>query len=901
MNIFQRTAIAYLKKNKTRTIVTIVGIILSAAMICAVTSLVASFANYALETALYTEGNWHGRQLDVPYSTFEEVADSDKVEQAVYLQRVGYAAAEGCANEFKPYIYILGAGDGADAMLPIRITAGHYPVSADEILLPEHLRTNGGVDFRIGDTITLDIGDRILDGIRLTQDTSCYKFNDSWIEVHNGETLQVRESRTYTIAGTFERLSYTIEKQTAPGYTAITLADAPSDGSRYDLYLRMNKPKDVYGFFKDMGFEEDYNTDVLLLMGVSGYDTVYSVLNGLAAIIILLIIFGSVSLIYNAFSISVSERTKQFGLLSSIGATKKQLRRMVLFEAFAVSAIGIPLGILAGIGGIGITLHFIGDNFRSMFATPIDMHMHVSPASVLIATVVALITALISAWIPSTRATKISAIEAIRQSTDIHTKAKTVKTPWLSYKLFGLSGVLAQKNYKRSRKKYRATVLSLFMSIVLFVSASSFCSYLTDSVEGVFSGAGYDITMHIDDSELNMTPDELLRRISSSTDVTAAAYGKITFLEETMTKSGSLTQEGLEASPVYYADGDMAGVNTFVMFVDNDTYVGLLEQYGLDRDVFFDADAPVALAADTCTSFNYNEQRYDTIDFLNSDEAEFVYKTPKVIEGYTYAGEFMDSSGELMVHYHQDGYDDTISGSDETGLIAIPAGEAYDTGVLRCGKVLDEAPYFMPNNGGVTLIYPMQAMDSVAKDYVGTRLNFYITSDDHAASYAALETVLIDAGLTPGMLRNHAEEAETSRNIVLIIRVFSYGFIILISLIAAANVFNTITTNIGLRRREFAMLKSIGLTNRGFNRMMNYECLLYGCRALLLGLPASCAIAYLIHQTISGGYETRFSAPWDAMGIAMLSVFAVVFATMMYAMRRVKKQNPIDALKSENF
>ena len=134
-----------------------------------------------------------------------------------------------------------------------------------------------------------------------------------------------------------------------------------------------------------------------------------------------------------------------------------------------------------------------------------------------------------------------------------------------------------------------------------------------------------------------------------------------------------------------------------------------------------------------------------------------------------------------------------------------------------------------------------------------------------------------------------------------IVNIFAYGFIILISLIAATNVFNTISTSISLRRREFAMLRSVGMTEKGINKMMNYECILYGAKALLLGLPTSCLISFILYKIVSKGMMISFKLPWLAMGIATLSVFLVVFATMIYAMHKIKKENPIDALKNENI
>ena len=177
---------------------------------------------------------------------------------------------------------------------------------------------------------------------------------------------------------------------------------------------------------------------------------------------------------------------------------------------------------------------------------------------------------------------------------------------------------------------------------------------------------------------------------------------------------------------------------------------------------------------------------------------------------------------------------------------------------------------------------------------------FSVLSSDHAKSNKEIKTVLEENGFNTTNLFDHGQEAENERNLVMIIRIFAYGFIILISLISAANVFNTISTNVALRRREFAMLKSVGMTDKGFNKMMNFECLLYGSRALLLGIPVSVGVSAVIWYAVSQGYELEFTLPWTALGIAALSVFAVVFSTMLFSMSKIKKENPIDALKNEN-
>ena len=157
------------------------------------------------------------------------------------------------------------------------------------------------------------------------------------------------------------------------------------------------------------------------------------------------------------------------------------------------------------------------------------------------------------------------------------------------------------------------------------------------------------------------------------------------------------------------------------------------------------------------------------------------------------------------------------------------------------------------------------------------------------------------SGVDSGTIIDAAASRDSEQALILVLDIFSYGFIALISLIAIANVFNTISTNIALRRREFAMLKSVGMAQKDFNKMMNFECLLYGSKSLLYGLPASAGVTYLIYKAISDGFETSYHLPWTAIGIAVLSVFLVVFVTMMYSMSKIKKDNPIDALKNENL
>lgn len=898
MNVFNKVTLESLKKNKTRTIVTIIGIMLSAAMICAVTTFTSSMQNFALDYAIYTEGDWHSSMNGVSAEEFEKVSNDRRVSQCGYAQSLGYAKIKS-ENKNKPYINVM-AGDEAEFfnMIPVHMVSGRLPQSSDEIILSEQFYADGNLGFKEGDKVTLEMGERTLDGLKLDQQNPVYIYDpDTNEETPVEEEFVKGESRTYTVVGICKTVS-SYEWYRSPGYIAFTVSEGkPIDGLSMDIYYKMNNPKEVYSFAEESGVDVNHNTDVLMYMGVSLYDSFLAVLSGLAAVVIVLIMTGSVSLIYNAFSISVSERTKQFGLLSSIGATKNQLRKMVLFEAFAVSAVGVPLGILVGVGGIAVTLMLIGHKFNSMIGgVPIAMRICVTWQGILIAAIIAIVTVLISAWIPSIRATRVSAVEAIRQNIDVKAKGNQVKTPKLTYKLFGLPGVLAVKQFKRNRKKYRVTVISLCMSVVLFISASSFTQYLVDSVTTTMAPPAQDLVYTVYDNQLNgKTPDELLKLFMSDEYVTNCTYVKGNYVFGDVSAE-YVTDEFLQSDGYEFNDLSKVDMLCTVNFVDDTEFKRILKDNNLKEEDFYNPHSPVAIAQDVFTLFDGENEKYITLDMLKGDECEVFMTAFKPVEGY-YDFDVVEEDGKKWVDYRRNAnFEDSIK---------MPYDEYATEYTLKSVKTIEDTTLFMDtSNPSLNLVYPISMMDKVLPEIERGKYDnytFYLKSDNHTASFADIQKTLSQSGLPTQGFYDIAAQSEMNRNLITIIQVFAYGFVILISLISVTNVFNTISTNIGLRRREFAMLKSVGMTQKGFNKMMNFECLLYGVKALAIGLPVSFGVTYIIYRVINHGYGTEFYLPFKAVAIAIISVFLVVFVTMMYAMRKIKKDNPIDALKNENL
>lgn len=355
MNVFHRYTRQALRKNRSRTWVTIVGIILSVALFTAVTEGAYSGVQYLIGAAEYTVGRFHGCYQSITEQQASQLSRDDKeITEKSAWQLVGWGQV-GADNAYKPYLRLMSMDPDLPDLLSIRLTQGRLPEKAGEILLPEHLWSNGSVRHALGDTMELELGHRTLDGEELAADDPYTK----------GETLTDTTSHTYTVVGFYQRLDMTTEPFSCPGYTALTCQE---QGYQTDEFFRVAHPSRFYSYME--GNAEKYpglawysNSDLLNYYGATTFFSVNRMIYSFAVILLLMISFGSVSLIYNSFSISVAERTRQFGILKSIGATRKQIRDSVLYEALVLCAVGIPLGLLVGCLGIGITLYCLRDSF----------------------------------------------------------------------------------------------------------------------------------------------------------------------------------------------------------------------------------------------------------------------------------------------------------------------------------------------------------------------------------------------------------------------------------------------------------------------------------------------------------------------------------------------------------
>lgn len=873
MNIMNKVTLKGLRKNRTRTIVTIIGVILSAAMITAVTTFISSLQNYMIEYFIASDGDWHGELINSNLEAYQQLSENDKVKETAITRNGGFAILEGSLNTDKPYLSLLEMDDQAFKLLPVHIISGRLPQNKNEVLVSEHILSNGGVTYQVGDEINLDFGERTLEDGSTLLDNGGLTFTE---DEQVAEEFIPKETRKYTVVGICQRLSYELEQYNAAGYTIITTLgkDELKAEDSLNVFVKAKKPGKIYDIIESSvanGGENvayTYNNELLRVVGKSNQDNFNKVLYSLGAILIALIMVGSISLIYNSFAISVSERKKQFGLLSSAGATARQRRNSVFFEAFVIAAIGIPIGILSGITGIGVTLYLLKDLMSSFMniGVSLDLTLSVSVPSVIIAALVALVTILLSAYIPARRSRRVSPMDAIRQTSDIKLTAKQVKTSKLTRKIFGMEGTLALKNFKRNRRRYRSTVVSLFISVVLFISASSFAMYLKDGVTNVYENTAYDISMYASNSDYEESEiKEAYQKILGIEGIKQSSL--IEFMNGTMELSKDQIQEKfLKGMSALGNDvsGDKLEINLLVYSVDHDTYQSYIKELGFEEKENNELEQGAGIIIDKQHFYNPEEERYNNTSILKDKSLKTLHFT-------------LSSEEDKQIEM-----DIPIFAFAEITPFGVPE-YSYGNSMML---VIDESQ----KNMGFAAI----------KDGWNSTEMFFAT-DDPGKLEKDIYNLTLQTGMTKMDLYNQAESLQASRNIITIISVFAYGFITLISMITIANVFNTISTNVNLRRREFAMLKSVGMTSRGFNKMLNYECIFYGLKALIYGLPVSVGVTYLIYQSIENGVDMAFYVPIQSILISVISVFFVVFISMMYSMQKIRKENILDALKNENL
>lgn len=797
--------------NKQRSIVTVIGIILSCALITTLLNLVTSFQETMIFESYFNYGYRHITFYDV------DIDDVDIIESNNFVESV-YLATSNLGIYENSSIEIIGLDEVAKKDLENYLIDGVVPVNENEVV----------IDCFFASEYDLEIGDYIL--------LNEYTTND-----YTGTV----GSSYYKVVGTSKYNTYFINMTT--DYYVYKYVENIDEAT--NVHVLYNDPSDyestTTSILTTLEYDYSYNSEYLKWSGYSTSDETLELIYSMGLIVSIIIVFTSIFCIKNSFSISSLEKTKMFGTLSSVGATKKQIKCIVLKEGFYFSVIGIPFGIILGIIGSFILITLVNLYLDSVYITS-TVIFSISFLGIFISIILSSITIYFSAIGSAKKASNLTDIEAIKNTNEIKVKKNKSKAPKIIKKIFGITGVISYKNMKRNKNKFKTTIISLVVSITIFISLSYFVSIGFNAIEQMYLQKTYNIYFGLYDDSYSLDYQyEIANKIISFDEVEdyiiyIRSYNKTDQISLDYNFKNSISNE------------ENTGV--ILLSISDEKYSKILTEYNIDNSGYEEKAIVIK------NTYNY----YD----------EF-----SVLKEYS----ILDDNSNSINLYDNDGALIDVLDLQFIENIEFMGSEDFSSSY----------PIILVSK---SYMFEMFFTDNVVEIYIET--DNPNTIQLLVEEYAELNSIDL-------ITFNLSESLEILNNAVLLISIFLYGFIVVIILIGLTNIFNTITTNMKLRSKEFATLQSIGMSDNELKSMIRLESILYGVKSLFWGLLFGTALSYLMYCIlINNDLENiigSFSLPFYAIAITVIFVFMIIYMIMKFSLIKIKKQNIIESIKNENI
>ena len=966
MNATTNFTVKSLRANKVRTLVTIAGVALAAALLTAVLTTYVSLNDYLYRSEAHLAGTWMACvEADGSSALDEKIADAQadpQVAGTAIMRDVGFAKLTADQqNTQGTYLAIRSIEGDVGDICGIAPSEGRLPENDHEIMLFSTWNDYGGVN--LGDTVTFDVGQRVA---RLAPgeegSMSAGTMTASWgvqgeaheSEITDGtplnssmgvleadidggifnEDITNTEESTYTVVGFYDRPGYALS--TAAGMVGVTAGGAAPDAFT-DVFFTLNDVANTQQVEEaaEALFPDEHvvlHTAMLRYMGVSSDSSIWATFYGL----------------------------------------------VVVLEGAIVAVIGIPCGLLIGLAGCAATFAALGPAISQLAGSgEVAFRVAVNGWVLAAASVLTFVTVLVSVWIPAKRASRTNIIDSLRAASGSRVskrgaaraaKCTGASSLWKARGaagcVLGVGGMLARINRKRGTGKGRAASVSLALAIVLLMTAGSlnvFLGTLTDVVTGGGEMAGEVGVMAQLDAETPQdagtvdgnaqvsdgsatgvegaaTPDAAATQpaapttpeavaaannelFASQAKVFAGAFqdlsqvagaqpvgwkmgtGLYAMLPEAMAGEALVDQENGMGGKM--ADGRVGTVGS-VAYLDDAAFDDYAKSLGLDPADFRD---PAHLRAIVLAQgYGNNGSVYQLLNVLREPG------TLEALTAVTYHGEpaagigVGATSGEGNAEAFA--FQPYLEGDDD-GVEWFPLEEAeVQTVSVEVVALAEEAPAIASARGeGLQLIVP----ESMAayQGFGSTSPIFYSYFDSADGDHGALAEELATAGsayfhdkspygLAFYSFNDYIEQRDSNQMIATVVNVFCLLFAVILALIAMANVFNTVTNSLILRRREFAVMKSVGLSNRQFRAMVADECAAWCIRGLVPGVLLSLLVSFLLWQVISGSMTgLAFTLPWSYVALAAAMTVAAVGASVAYGMHRCRADNVVEALRAD--
>ncbi len=939
MNLMKTLTLKNLKLNRKRTIVTIVGIILATALLSALVTLVSSFQYSVIEYQKQKGGDFHVKFSGVKMSELSEFKNNRNIESTFETMGMGFAKLDGCKNEDKPYAYVMATDEAGFERGCFNLIEGRMAKNEDEIVIPRHLKTNGRIDIKVGDEITLDVGKRYDSNTESVISENCaYE--------HEAETLTDTVTKRYKVVGIMERPGYGMEDYSAAGYTFVTYSDelaaidngTKSEASEADttltVYSRYTKKAlrnkdavtaDIIGvdeklfekankssvemsaeesdrFLKEM---ENAKYDIYMNGYLISYECVFPIdgsfkaLFTVAAVVALIIILTSVYCIKNSFNISITEKIRQYGMLASVGATRRQIKSSVKTEAAMLGVVGIPVGTMSGILASLILVKVV--NALSAGWLNVALNFHTSLPALILAVILSIATIYFSATGSARRAAKVTPLEAIRNTKEIKIKSVKLKTPAIIGRIWGIGGVISYKNIKSNNKKYRTTVTSIVICSVTFIVISYFMSMAFSVVGMSYASVDYNIGINMS-CKKDLDIEKLSELVSGIEGVEDYLVGAGYYFD---VDKPEYTKEYGEYCGQLYDDSEDVSQEFLITVLNDKSY----DKYASDAGIKNADTGAILVNKGTFDVYNEKSSKY-----VKEEMELYKYKAGDTIEcDYNV---YDDASSDDNAVEGDTESSTEINTEDNSGYVdeeTINKGVRKTVDVTIAG-VTDKVPTCYNGYGNTSLLFMNQkGFESLWAD--GKSGNEFKPGNAIYSAYVVAENADEYQDTFEKETEGNAEYSQISfyvsnldkemrdeKSLFTLLGVFAYGLIVVIALIGITNIINTLSTGMELRSREFATLRSIGMTDKQFAGMVRLESVFISVKALVIGVPLGILISYLLCVMMNRMDDAIiYEPPYKAIILCIVVVIMLIYAIMKLSMTKLRHNNIIETIKNENL
>ncbi len=913
----------YMKKNKKRTVTTLLGIVFMVMLMTTVFVGKDTAVRYLEKLASLERGSWHISVYNVTDEEYEQICKMEDVEQIGISSNLGYTVFKQGTNENRPYIQIKSYSEPAFELHRINIVEGRLPQAENEIVL--NIETiEDGAEIQIGDIIEAELVKRYI-GKQADSETTTmfpggftvapgqcleapsgfpyYGENDSFYE-----TLEFTGTiATYEIVGFIEKPSF--EKEDAAAYTAITYnnglqiaGDEKNVSIRFDLKSNGDYDTDVQRIV-GTDCEMEYNTILLTFTANAKDSTMNGIVIFMSVFFVVLIVAASVVLIYNVFNMSFNERTTYLGMLSSVGATGKQKRSSVYYEAFSLLVVALPVGFMLGLLVVKLGMWALKphiDTLLGMYAgTSIDrVPLEISFIGVILTTLLSVVTVWISANLPARKIGKIGPIESIKGNTNKSTKKRSINK--MAIRMFGAEGMLAANSVSREKKKTRGLIgaAAIFMIVLIVTSYST--KALTTIVNYAMSEDG-TIQVEIESDFLATIPmnsrdqaeyEKLKERVLNDKSVASCIeYYNGTFLGRGDKRI--LSREYLEAyTGIMEAYGiskeeqeqHINNLQPHVNFIgiDDALLSEIVKTSGADQDIMYDENVrPVIIVQN-------GEMSTENTSFAGSKEPDFkFYEIEKMSD--VKVGETIEVNVLNGMTHEYEGVPVSVAGYVTNNLL-----EKYFT--FHSNMI-----WLVTDLETVQELVDMEQCGEMSELHNYSK-ELYIQFDDKSSQlYSDLNSMHYDTiskdvwgGLV--VVSSSIYDTETITGAInAVIEIVLKCFAVLTSLICMMNLYNSTKGRITGRRKELAILRSMGMTEVQMQKMLLLEAVSILLRSVLIAVlvatPVIAGISVVLERLLG---TVNLGSP---VGVYLLAVGIAALALVLVTIYTHNKERSVNILE----